>query len=263
MKILQLALLFCCITIGSQSILGQDAMQIMEDAYHIARSQGQDQKILAHMDIQDKSGKTTMERELYVLRKNVSGSKDQKWYAYFKKPADIRKMVFMVWKNENKDDDRWLFLPAMDLVKRLASSDKRSSFAGSQFFYEDITGRYPSEDKHSYEGESDGNHIIKSYAKDKGDVEFDHYISYVDSKTKLINKRIFYNSKGKELRVYKLLKSEKVQGYWTYKQFSMTDMQSGNKTITTYKNVSYDIGIPDEVFTEKSLRKAPRKWLRK
>ena len=43
----------------------------------------------------------------------------------------------------------------------------------------------------------------------------------------------------------------------------MTDSRSGNKTITTYKTVVYDLGIPDDVFTEKSLRKAPRKWLRK
>lgn len=262
MKIFQYTALFCLL-ISSFTILGQDASKIMEEAYHVARSQGEDQKILAHMDIQDKNGNTNMERELYVIRKNVSGSKDQKWYAYFKKPADIRKMVFMVWKNENKDDDRWLFLPAMDLVKRLASSDKRSSFAGSQFFYEDITGRYPSEDTHSYEGEADGSYIIKSSPIDAGDVEFDHYISYIDQKTHLINKRVFYNSKSQKLRVYKLLESEKIQDYWTYKKFSMTDMVSGNKTITTYKTVAYNLGIPDDIFTEKSLRKAPRKWLKK
>lgn len=262
MKILQSIFLFS-IFFGSHALIAQDAVKIMEDAYHVARSQGEDQKIHAHMDIQDKNGNTTMERELYVLRKNVKGSKDQKWYAYFKKPADIRKMVFMVWKNEKKDDDRWLFLPAMDLVKRLASSDKRSSFAGSQFFYEDITGRYPSEDTHSYEGESEGNYIIKSSPKDVGDVEFDHYISYIDQETNLINKRVFYNSKGQEQRVYKLLESEKIQNYWTYKKFSMTDMKSGNSTTTSYKTVAYDLGIPDDLFTEKSLRKAPRKWLRK
>lgn len=262
MKFLQFLILTCTV-LSTNNVLGQDATTIMEKAYHVARSQGEDQKILAHMNIQDKNGKTTMERELYVLRKNVSGSENQKWYAYFKKPVDIRKMVFMVWKNQDKDDDRWLFLPAMDLVKRLASSDKRSSFAGSQFFYEDITGRYPSEDIHNYEGEADGNYIIKSSPKDAGDVEFDHYISHIDQKNHLINKRVFYNSKSQELRVYKLIESEKIQDYWTYKKFSMTDMVSGNKTITSYKTVAYDLGIPDDVFTEKSLRKAPRKWLRK
>jgi len=262
MKIIQS--IFCFgLLLGTFTLQAQDANKIIQDAYHVARSQGEDQKILAHMDIQDKNGNTTMERELYVLRKNVKGSQDQKWYAYFKKPADIRKMVFMVWKNENKDDDRWLFLPAMDLVKRLASSDKRSSFAGSQFYYEDITGRYPSEDTHSYEGNADGNHVIKSVPKDAGQVEFAHYISHIDQKNAMINKRIFYDDANNELRVYKLIESDVVQGYPTYKKFSMTDVSNGNRTVTTYKTVAYDVGLPDDVFTEKSLRKAPRKWLRK
>lgn len=262
MKIFQ-TILFFSLLLCVNSAQAQDATKIMQEAYNVARSQGEDQKVLAHMDIQDKNGNTSMERELYVLRKNVEGSQDQKWYAYFKKPADIRKMVFMVWKNENKDDDRWLFLPAMDLVKRLASSDKRSSFAGSQFFYEDITGRYPSEDMHTYEGEVDGNHKIQSRPTNAGDVEFDHYISYIDQRSNLINKRVFFDDSGKELRVYNLIESDVVQGYPTYKKFSMTDMRSGNRTVTTYKTVAYDLGIPDDVFTEKSLRKAPRKWLKK
>lgn len=251
------------ILLSSSSIIAQDAQAIMEKAYQVARNQGEDQKILAHMDIQDKNGNTMMERELIVLRKNVKGSKDQKWYAYFKKPADIRKMVFMVWKHADKDDDRWLFLPAMDLVKRLASSDKRSSFAGSQFYYEDITGRYPHEDKHTYIQSANGHHEIKSIPKDAGEVEFAYYISFIGTKHHLIHRRVFYDDRGHALREYTLLDHDIVQGYPTYKQFSMKDLTSGNETITTYKDVAYDLGLPDDIFTEKSLRRAPRKWLRK
>lgn len=256
-------ILLSLLSIISISLAGQSAQSIVDNAYKVARSQGEDQKILAHMDIQNAAGKSTMERELVVLRKNVKGSEDQLWYAYFKKPADTRKMVFMVHKHADKDDDRWLYLPAMDLEKRLASSDKRSSFAGSQFFYEDITGRYPTEDTHEKLEDINGNHQIKSTPKDKGEVEFAYYISEIDTNNGLIHKRVFYDEGGKAQREYKLISHDTVQGYTTYKKFSMTDLSSGNRTVTTYSDVAYDLGIPADVFTEKSLRRTPRKWLRK
>ena len=126
---------------------GQDLSieEIVEKANEAYRYLGDDVKSLAHMDISDGDGKTIMERELVILRINTGGL-TQKWYAYFKKPADIKSMVFMAWKNDMKDDERWLYLPALDLVKRLSGSDKRSSFAGSHFAYEDVTGRNPKDD---------------------------------------------------------------------------------------------------------------------
>ena len=114
------------------------------------------------------------------------------------KPADIRKMVFMVWKNPEKDDDRWLFLPAMDLVKRLAGSDKRSSFAGSQFVYEDVTGRNPNLDNHELIKTTDEYYEIKSEPKDPSDVEFSYYYTYVDKATFVPMKRVFFDKNGDE-----------------------------------------------------------------
>ena len=71
--------------------------QIVAKANKAYRYLGDDVKSTALMDIRDKKGKTIMERELIILRKNTGGL-SQKWYAYFKKPADIKKMVFMAWK---------------------------------------------------------------------------------------------------------------------------------------------------------------------
>ena len=61
---------------------------------------------------------------------------EQKFYVYFHQPADVSKMTFLVWKHLDKDDDRWMYLPKIDLVKRIAGSEKRTSFVGSDYFYE-------------------------------------------------------------------------------------------------------------------------------
>ena len=99
--------------------------------------------------IKDDKGGERM-RQATMLRKDT-GADDcstQKSYVYFRRPADLNKTAFLVWKNPGKADDRWLYLPALDLVKRIADSDKRTSFVGSHFFYEDVTGRDINDDAH-------------------------------------------------------------------------------------------------------------------
>ncbi|HQL41704.1 MAG TPA: outer membrane lipoprotein-sorting protein, partial [Candidatus Omnitrophota bacterium] len=92
------------------------------------------------MTITDAQGRQRT-REFRILRLNVKEGGEQKFYVYFRRPTDVARMGYMVWKNIGKDDDRWLYLPALDLVKRVAATDKRSSFAGSHFVYEDVSGR--------------------------------------------------------------------------------------------------------------------------
>lgn len=235
--------------------------QIISKANTAYRYLGDDVKSTAHMDILDGDGKVIMQRDLIILRKNMGGLK-QKWYAYFQKPADIKKMVFMAWKNDGKDDDRWLYLPALDLVKRLSGSDKRSSFAGSQFAYEDVTGRDPRADNHDLLSSDDETYHIKSTPKDLGSVEFSYYEIWIDKATFLPTRTLLYDKSGEEYKQYEMLEFKDIQGFPTITKFSMTNLQNGESTVATMNDVQYNLGLPDNVFTEASLRRAPRKYLR-
>ena len=59
----------------------------------------------------------------------------------------------MAWKNPDSDDSRWIYLPSLDLVKPISANDKESSFVGSDFAYEDVSGRHWNEDTHTLVGE--------------------------------------------------------------------------------------------------------------
>lgn len=236
------------------------AEKIANKTYEAYKYFGDDRITLANMDIKNGKGETIMEREFVLMRKNGKNL-EQKWYAYFKEPADMRKMVFMVWKHEDKDDDRWIYLPAKDLVKRLAGSDKRSSFAGSHFVYEDVTGRYPSMDSHELLSENKTYYEIKSTPKDLRAVEFAYFITYVDRKTFIPMHRIFYDKDENKQREYKVEKTEVIETFPTITQFSMTNLQTGESTYTTYSDIRYNTGVPENIFTEAYLRRTPRKWL--
>jgi len=235
--------------------------QIITKANEAYRYLGDDVKSKAHMDIKDANGKTIMQRDLIILRKNAGGLK-QKWFAYFQKPADIKKMVFMAWKNDGKDDDRWLYLPALDLVKRLSGSDKRSSFAGSQFAYEDVTGRDPNADTHVLLYSEGNTYHVKSTPKDAGSVEFSYYEIWIDKETFLPIKTTLYDKSNELYKQYEMLDWEIIQGYATITKFSMTNLQTGESTVATMSDIKYDLGLPDNIFSEGALRRAPRKYLR-
>lgn len=88
-------------------------------------------------------------REMTMLRLNTGeAGGEQKYFMYFFQPAEVKDMTFMVFKYPAKDDDRWLFVPAINMVRRIAMQDKQASFVGSDFTYEDVSGRDLGDDVH-------------------------------------------------------------------------------------------------------------------
>ncbi|PID55875.1 outer membrane lipoprotein-sorting protein [candidate division KSB3 bacterium] len=234
--------------------------EIINKANLAAYYAGDDGKADVKMVITDKNGQERT-REFTILRKDSKEGGEQKFYVYFNRPADVRKMVFMVWKNIDKDDDRWLYMASLDLVKRIAAGDKRTSFVGSDFVYEDVSGRSLAEDEHSLVEHKDGYYKIHNVPKNPGDVEFTHYDIWINDQTFLPEKAEYY--KGDSLyRKVSAEKIEEIDGFPTVIVSKVENLETGGSTINTFSNIKYNIGIPDKIFSERYLRRAPKKWLK-
>ena len=236
--------------------------EIVNKANIAAYYQGKDAKARVHMDIIGDNGSRKV-RDFIILRKTIVDGGDQKFYVYFNSPADIRRMVFMVHKHvgEGNQDDRWLYLPSLDLVNRIAAGDKRTSFVGSDYFYEDVSGRDLSEDTHELVGETDKYYIIRNTPKKPDEVEFNYYDLSIDKKTFLPIKIFFYDKSNILYRKIEVLKVAIIQGHPTAIDILVTNLAAKSKTRMVFTGVKYDIGLPD-IFTERYLRVAPRKYLR-
>ncbi|NIP99627.1 MAG: outer membrane lipoprotein-sorting protein, partial [Nitrospinaceae bacterium] len=166
--------------------------------------QGKDGRAEVKMTITDAQGRQR-HRNFTILRMDLEDGGQQKFYVYFHRPADVRNTVFMVWKHPGEDDDRWLYLPGLDLVKRIAAGDKRTSFVGSHFFYEDVSGRHPEEDSHELTETTDRFYVLKNTPKNPGEVEFSHYRLWIDKSSFLPMKAEYYDKNGKKYRVVEAL----------------------------------------------------------
>lgn len=244
------------------------AKDIVEKTNCVAYYTGQDGRARVSMTITDPQGRARS-RRMTILRRDAltdeqekSGCRNQKYYVYFHHPSDLRDTVFTVWKHSGQDDDRWLYLPALDLVTRIAAGDKRTSFAGSNFFYEDISGRDIAADQHELVETSDNYYVLKGKAADPESVEFQHYLIWIHRTTFIPVKAEFFDAQERKYRVYQATKVETVQGFPTVMESRMEDMVRGGKTTLEFSRVRYDVGIDDDIFDERFLRNPPRELLR-
>ncbi len=247
-------LLLVAITVSAQEI---GVEEIVEKANLAAYYAGDDGRAEVEMTIVDGQGRTR-EREFVILRKDGHDGGPQNFYVYFRKPSDVRKMVFMVHKHIDKDDDRWLYLPALDLVKRIAASDKRTSFVGSNFFYEDVSGRAVAEDVHELTETTDQYYVLKNTPKDPGSVEFAHYTVWIDKNTFMPMKAEYVDKQGRKYREVEALEVKEIQGRPTVVKSRVKDLQTGGETVSVFTEVTYDIGLDEKIFTERYLRRPPR-----
>lgn len=215
----------------------------------------------ARMKITDNQGRVQV-RQFRVLRKDIDNGGDQQFLIAFSRPSDVKGMMFRVEKHITGEDDRWLYLPALDLVKRISASDKRTSFVGSNFYYEDISGRNISLDKFTLLESTKQNYIIKATPKDPGSVEFAHYQIVIDKQMMLPTTIIYTNKRGKEYRKIEALKTAKINGFYTVTSSKVTNLLSGASTLMQFRSIKYNSGIPPHVFSERSLRNPPQKWLK-
>ncbi|MUM78507.1 outer membrane lipoprotein-sorting protein [Pseudodesulfovibrio sp. F-1] len=246
-----------------------DGDAIVRRANHVSFYQGETCKGNVNLIITDAQGRNR-QRELNILRMNLPGEdRGQKYLAFFKSPADVRKMVFLVHKTvePGQDDSRWLYMPGLDLVKRIAAGDKRTSFAGSDFLYEDISGRNLDEDRHERMEDRDGLLVVANTPKVSGGVEFTHYLAFVDPLT-FIPLRVEYYKDDRVYRIMEVLRVEDVPSgdsggvYPTVTRSRVTNLETGSSTVMTFSGVSYGVSIEERIFSERYLRRPPQEVMR-
>ncbi len=250
--------------LGAGVARAQDALQIMTDAHQAYYYAGDGGQAKVTMEIVDKKGRSR-ERIFWMLRRDIEDLGDQNYYTYFLKPADVRKTGFLVHKHADGKDDRWLYIPALDLVKRIAADDRSGSFVGSDFSYEDVSGRLPGMDEHELLGEETildrAAWKIKSLPKDPSTADWQHKLSWICQETKLPLQEEFYK-KDKLVKVFAVGAIEMIDGIPTATQRSMTDVKRKKHSTLSFNEISYQVDLEAEDFNERLLKNPPREYTR-
>jgi len=263
MKRKPILLMFLILSVAPDAIADEAATTLMQQSHKAYFYAGDGGQARVEMTLTDKKGRTR-EREFWMVRRDVEDMGDQRYYTHFIKPADVRRTSLVVHKNAEGNDDRWLYVPALDLVRRIAADDRRSSFVGSDFTYEDVSGRLPKMDNHEFRGsDSIMGHSatkVKSTPKDDGTADYQYRITWVDNETKLPLREEYYNDKGEVVRRFEVEQIEVIEDIPTAVVRTMHDLGESQHTTIRFSDVSYGTPLDADQFNERLLKNPPAEY---
>jgi hypothetical protein len=239
------------------------ALTAEQIARHVQdRDTGKDSRAELRMKLYDRRGRVR-DRALSLLTlRRPAGDKSLIRFTY---PNDIRGTGFLVWEHPQGEDERFLFLPSLGRVRRIAGSEAQESFVGSDFSYEDIGGRefddyaYALVDENASWTGPDGAarpaYRLESRRKDPS-VEFPRVISLVLKDSFVVVQADVYNRRNEKQKVYAVKRLEQVQGIWTVYESIMTNDLDKTRTELLVEKIAYNTGLTDETFSRRELEGA-------
>ncbi|MDH3348563.1 MAG: outer membrane lipoprotein-sorting protein [Desulfobulbaceae bacterium] len=251
---------------------------------HYAYSQNPSaQEIMEMVDNRDDGDRSVADMQMLLIDRNsnqrirtlrsfgIDQKEDRYSLMFFLSPAEVKGTGFLSYDYdaEGKDDDQWLYLPALKKVKRIASNDKSGSFMGSDFSYADLTKRrlkdynysfYMKQPQVTVYGEPCW--VIESVPKNENIVDEIGYIKsiiFVRQDIKVVVRAINYLEDSSDIKYFDVKKMKIIDGIWTGLEIHMT-RKKGNKiihkTILTQENIRYNQElVNDALFSTRNLEK--------
>jgi hypothetical protein len=183
----------------------------------------------------------------------------------FTYPNDIKGTSFLVWEHPDAEDERFLFLPSLGRVRRIAGSEAQESFVGSDFTYEDIGGRefddytYRLADENaSWDAPAAGGSKpawrLESKIK-KGPADFPRVISLVLKDSFVVVQADVFNKRDEKQKVYTVRRLQQVEGIWTAMDMEMTNALEKSRTELTLESIDYNVGLKEADFSRRELER--------
>ena len=242
------------------ALSGREIMEKVNDRDVGNRSISEMEMIL----IDKKGNKRVRKLKSYGLEQG----KNSKSLMFFITPADVKNTGFLTYDYDEsgKEDDQWLFLPALRKTKRIAAGDKSGSFMGSDLNYSDMSS--PDLDLYDYtlmkETEVKGNKVwqIKSVPKTKAEAEKSGYsksVVFIRQDNYVMIRGVRWVYKKKRNKYLDVRKLEKIDGIWISTEMHVTT-KSGkktlHKTILKQNNIKFNqVEVNEDLFTIRRLEK--------
>jgi hypothetical protein len=191
--------------------------------------------------------------------KVLEGKDEDKSLMEFLTPADVKGTKFLNYEHITKDDDQWLYLPALRRVKRIASKNKSGAFMGSEFAYEDLSGFNAK--KYIYNSDAqevvvDSKEMYKVTSKPLSKYSgYTKLISWCDKDIFLIRKIQYYDRKGELLKVATFSEYKKFGNVYRIGKIVMKNVQNDKTTILTWEDEKIKNHLREKDFNKRYLKR--------
>ena len=239
---------------GAPVAFADDASDLAKKVFD--RPNGRDLTTLGRMVLTEK-GRSPRIREIVTYRLDKSGGETANLIRFLY-PEDIAGTGLLSIDGADGSTDQWLYLPALDRVRRISSDRKGGRFVGSDLYFEDLQERKPSKDRHRILGRQAENNILcdvlESIPVDPDNSVYKRRISWIDPATYIVQRvDYFENNINIPSKRWLLRGKKRTQGYWTLTDSRIIDLESGHETRLVIDVALYDQKLPAKLFTSQTL----------
>jgi hypothetical protein len=233
------------------------------------RDTGKDSRMSMRMTLVDRRGRAR-ERALTIAGMRGGPGRavpGDRTLLHFTRPNDIRGTGFLVWEHPDADDERFLYLPSLGRVRRIAGAEAQESFVGSDFTFEDIGGReledytYTLLDENAAWTAPDGTRHPSWRLESKSrsaDARFPRIVSLIRKDILVAVQADVFNRRNEKQKVFEAKRVEKVDGFWTVMAMTMADALEGTRTDLVVEKAEYDVGLKAADFSRVQLERGAR-----
>jgi len=253
--LLILGLTFCAVTVAQTAAeRGLEIATARKAADHGWISSESDSLMI----LRNKQGDES-QRKLRNKALEVTGDGD-KALTIFDTPRDIKGTAFLSFSHNNKNDDQWLYLPALKRVKRISSRNKSGPFMGSEFSYEDLASFELEKYNFTYlKDEACGEQVcfvIQSIPTNKYS-GYSKVISWIDQDFYRVHKVAYYDRKKSHLKTLVASEFKQYKGkFWRANLATVTNHLTGKSTKIITSNLRFDTGLTSKNFNKSTLKRA-------
>lgn len=257
--VLGLFVLCCSCSLSAQDLTARDIMQKNFSVSRVA-----DMFMKNKLTLFNASGQT----RLRITNGNSKLQKNEIDYfrmIRFVEPADVKGTGVLTIEHSGGDDDVWIYLPALKKSRRIASSEKSSSFMGTEFSYADILSPKVDDYTHKVLRSEQFNgidcYVVESIpvsAKVEDETGYSKKISWI-RKDNFIENKVEYYDKAKNIlktMVTDLITEiDKDHHKWFPLKKEVTNHQTNRKTIMEMSDIKVNTGAKDDQFSTKYLER--------
>lgn len=246
--------LLLLLALGASGAWADEASDLAKKVYE--RPNGRDLTTLGRMVLTEK-GRAPRIREIVTYRLDKANGETANLIRFLY-PEDIAGTGLLSIDGADGDTDQWLYLPALDRVRRISSDRKGGRFVGSDLYFEDLQERRPSKDRHRILGKQVENGILcdvlESIPVSADNSVYKKRISWIDPATHIVQRvDYFENSLNTPSKRWLLRNKKRTQAYWTLTDSRMIDLESGHETRLVVDVAQYDQKLPAKLFTSQTL----------
>jgi hypothetical protein len=230
----------------------ETARQIVDEAQK--RTDAKSQRYEGLLRTLEANGKTSEKR---WIQERIGAHGHSKAVIRFTAPAEVKGVALLIVNYPDRVSDQWMWTPAIERDRRIATQDRSTRFFGTDFTFEDLEERDADQFDYTLLGDEAIDAVacwkLESVPKQTKSSQYTKQVVWI-RKDNYGFARIESYVKEQVVRRLDYTSFSNIQSIWTARELTMADLRRRSVTHLTLDKVEYNLPLKAESFTLQGIR---------